>query len=284
MKKFKVLLLTTIVLSLGVTFLSTKIVKELNQYKSKKNEIAEVLNFENRILDVGEYIPFFGDGDSKLEEWDTLYKEATVHYNIALKYGFVLVIIVLLYAFLNYLTYQKTVDKARVLGIVFVFASLSFLYLGLQNPFLEVEAFSKDLELNAILTKTFEGRTYYLYQNKSVLELIKLLFGGGNFLVGMCVLFFSIVFPLFKLLASLIALIKPNTAIAKKSLSMINKLGKWSMADVFISAVYLAVFSFANMNVGVDTESNTLIGLYFFLAFVILSILSGQFLKQVVRN
>jgi len=284
MKQFKVLILSTILLAFGVTFLSTKIVIQLNQYKASKNEIAEVLNFENRILDVGEYIPFFGAGDSKLEEWDVLYKDASAYYDTALKYGFVLLIVVLLYAFINYLTYQKTVEKARVLGIVFVFASLSFLYLGLQNPFLEVEAFSKDLELNAIITKTFEGRTYYLYQNKSVLELIKLLFSGGNFLVGMCVLIFSLVFPLFKLIASLIALLKPNTLLAQKSVSIINKLGKWSMADVFISSVFLAVFSFASMNVGVDTDSNTLIGLYFFLAFVVLSIMSGQFLKQVVKN
>lgn len=285
MRNFKILILSTILLSFGVTYLSVNIVTELNEYKANKNQISEVLNFENRILDVGEYIPFFGDGDSKIEEWDVLYKKAAEHYDIALKYGFVLLVVVLIYAFVNYLTYQKTADKERVLGIVFVFAALSFLYLGLQNPFLEVEAFSKDLELDLkLVSKSFEGRTYYLYQNKSVLELIKLLFSGGNLLVGLCVLLFSIVFPLFKLMASLFALVWPKTSIAQRSLSIINKLGKWSMADVFISAVFLAVFSFANMNVGVDTASNTLIGLYFFLAFVVLSILSGQFLKHVITH
>jgi len=235
-------------------------------------------------LDVGEYIPFFGDGDKKLEEWDVLYKTASLQYDTALKYGFGLLVVVLIYAFINYLTYQNTIEKERVLGIVFIFGSLSFLYLGLQTPFLEVEAFSKDLEVNAILTKTFEGRTYYLYQNKSVFELIKLLFSGGNLLVGLCVVLFSIVFPLFKLFASLVAFLFPDTKPAQRSLSIINKLGKWSMADVFISAVFLAVFSFANMNVGVDTASNTLIGLYFFLAFVLLSIVSGEFLKHVITH
>jgi hypothetical protein len=284
MKKFSVLITTTVLLSFSVTFLSTKIVKQLNLYKSNKNEISEVLNFENRILDIGEYIPFLGDGDSKLEEWDMLYKEASIQYELALKYGFVLLVVVLIYTFINYLAYQRTIEKERVLGIVFVFASLSFLYLGLQNPFLEVEAYSKDLELSALVTKTFEGRTYYLYQNKSVMELIKLLFSGGNLLVGSCVVLFSIVFPLFKLFASLFVLVFPSTKIAQRSLSIINKLGKWSMADVFISAVFLSVFSFSNMNVGVDTSSNTLIGLYFFLAFVILSIVSGQFLKHVIKH
>jgi len=285
MKQFKILILTTILLSLGVTFLSTKIVIELNNYKANKNEIAELLNFENRILDGSEIIPFFGDGDSKNKEWDVLYKKASETYDTALKYSFVLLIVVLIYAFINYLTYQNTVDKSRVLGIVFIFAALSFLYLGLQNPMLEIEAYSKDLELGSgLFSKTFEGRTYYLYQNKSILELITLLFSGGNLLVGICVLVFSIIFPLFKLTASLIALLKPNTKMAQRSLSVINKLGKWSMADVFISAVFLAVFSFANMNLGVDTSSNTLIGLHFFLAFVLLSIVSGQFLKHVITH
>lgn len=284
MKKFSVLLITTIVLAFSVSVLSTKIITQLNLYKANKNEISEVLNFENRILDIGEYVPFFGDGDAKLEQWDVLYKAASVQYDVALKYGFGLLVVVLIYAFINYLAYQKTIEKERVLGIVFIFSALSFLYLGLQNPFLEVEAFSTDLELNAVLTKTFEGRTYYLYQNKSVFELITLLFNGGNLLVGLCVVLFSIVFPLVKLFASLYALLFPKTQLAQKSIGIINKLGKWSMADVFISAVFLAVFSFANMNVGVDTHSNTLIGLYFFLAFVLLSIVSGQFLKHVIKH
>jgi len=250
-----------------------------------KNEIADLLNLENRVLDGSEILPFFGNGESKLEEWDVLYKEASGEYDTALKYGFALLVVVLVYAFINYLIYQSTVEKRRVLGIVFIFAALSFLYIGLQTPFIEVEAYSIDFKLGSgLFSKTFEGRTYFLYQNKSVFELIKLLFTGGNLLVGLCVVLFSIVFPLFKLFVSLIALIKPNTKLALRSVSIINKLGKWSMADVFISAVFLAVFSFASMNVGIDTASNTLIGLYFFLAFVLLSIVSGQFLKHVITH
>ena len=69
-----------------------------------------------------------------------------------------------------------------------------------------------------------------------------------------------------------------------KSISIINKLGKWSMADVFVSSIFLSVFSFSNMNSGVDTASKTLIGIYFFLAFVVLSIISGVFLKKIVAT
>jgi hypothetical protein len=294
MKKFKVLIFSTLVLSVLVIFMSTLIVKQLNEYKANKEEIAEVLNFENRLMDVSEYaprilseyLPFLGEGeDGKIGEWDILRKKADQHYTLGLKYGFGLFVIVFIYALINYFWYQSIADKDRVLGIVFVFAAFSFLYLGLQTPFIEVEAFNIDLKIELGMldvSKTFDGRTYYLYQNKSVFQLIALLFKGGNVLVGLCLVLFSIVFPLIKLFASLYALSKPHTQIAKRSVSLINKLGKWSMADVFISSIFLAVFSFSNMNSGVDTASKTLIGIYFFLGFVLLSIISGSFFKKVV--
>ena len=292
MKNFKVLIGSSIVLWIVVVGLSAKIVTQLNHYKHNKEEIAEVLNFENRLLDAGEYmgdiLSIFDTGTEKISDWDKLRKKAEIQYSQALKLGFLLLVSVLIYMLINYFTYQSTPNKNQVLGIVFVSSALSFLFLGLQTPFIEVEAFNIDLTLTSgvfdALSKTFDGRTYYLYQNKSVFQLITLLFEGGNFLVGLCLVFFSIVFPLIKLLASLLILIKPKTSIAQKSVRIINKLGKWSMADVFIAAVFLAVFSFANMNVGVDTASKTLIGSYFFLAFVVLSIVSGVFLKDVVSN
>ena len=286
LKNYKTLIFSTVALFVFVLYLSIGVVGHLKNYKSNKDEIAEVLNFENRIMDAQEYVPFFSNTDDKINQWDKLNKKATVSYKKAIRLGYFLAFSVFAYLLVNYFVYQNF-ELNRVLGIAFIVGGLSFLYLGLQNPFLEIEAYSKDLKISANLIhidKTFDGRTYFLYQNKSVFELIKLLFTGGNILVGLCIVFFSIVFPLVKLSASLLVLIKPNSQASKKSINIINKLGKWSMADVFVSAVFLAVFSFTNMNNGVDTSSSTLIGLYFFFAFVLLSILSGVFLKKVVES
>jgi len=291
MKVFKVLIFSSITLVILVFIITIKEVEILNQYKTHKEEIAEVLNFENRLLDAREYIgelfSFLGNEDQKISDWGALNRKATVEYNTALKLGYLLYLGVFIYLLLNYFYYQHKTDKNRVLGIAFVLAALSFLYLGLQSPFLELEAFNKDLTLSSgifeSIGKTFEGRTYYLYQNKSVFQLIKLLFTGGNILVGFALLLFSVIFPIIKLTATLLAFVYPHSNLSNKSISIINKLGKWSMADVFVSAVFLAVFSFTNMNEGVDTSAQTLIGLYFFLSFVILSIISGNFLKKVVK-
>ena len=57
----------------------------------------------------------------------------------------------------------------------------------------------------------------------------------------------------------------------------VEKSGKWSMADVFVVAVFLAYLAFSNIQSGIQTESNTLPGLYFFLSYCLLSIMASTF-------
>lgn len=82
----------------------------------------------------------------------------------------------------------------------------------------------------------------------------------------------------------MIIFLNPGSKTSHRLAPAVIYLGKWSMADVFISAMFLAVFSFTNMNEGVETGSATLIGMYFFLAFAILSIFSGIALKKLVHK
>jgi len=64
----------------------------------------------------------------------------------------------------------------------------------------------------------------------------------------------------------------------------VGRIGKWSMADVFVVATFLSYLSFSNMNTGIDTEANTLVGLYFFLAYCILSITSSHIIELAVKK
>ena len=52
------------------------------------------------------------------------------------------------------------------------------------------------------------------------------------------------------------------------------------MADIFVAACFLAFLSFNNLNIGIQTESTTLIGLYFFLGYCLLSIGTYFILKR----
>ena len=72
----------------------------------------------------------------------------------------------------------------------------------------------------------------------SLLGGIRLLFAGGNLFIGMVVLIFSVVFPLWKLGVYWVG--TARLARGQKlgaSVRWVNQLGKWSMLDVFVLAV-----------------------------------------------
>ena len=56
------------------------------------------------------------------------------------------------------------------------------------------------------------------------------------------------------------------------------------MADVFVAASFLVYLSFNNMNVGVENESKPLFGIYFFMAYVIISITASIFVWLAIRR
>jgi len=119
---------------------------------------------------------------------------------------------------------------------------------------------------------------YFYYQSKSIYQLIELLFKEKNWLVGISILLFSIIIPIIKLLFILI--LSFNKTPNKKLTAVFSFIGKWSMADVFVASCFLAFLSFSNMNVGIDTKSKVLYGLYFFFCYVVLSILMGSLIKK----
>ncbi len=297
MKQFSVLTISSTVLVALSIVLTTIIVKDLNQYKIEKEEIASVLNFENRILTSAEWNPFSDASEEMAETFKTLRAESDQTYENGVIYSLYLFLAVLIYLGLNVFLYFKSKVKFRAIGMALIISSLCFIYLGLQTPFLEIEAFNTDLKLTLYFDdiplisylnldpydKVFDGKTYYFYQNKSVFQIIKLLFTGGNVVVGLCLVFFSVVFPLFKLFSSLFVLMYPKSDRAPLFEKIIAWIGKWSMADVFVAGIFLAFFSFTNMNVGVETDATTLIGLYYFVCFVILSISSSYFLKKSIE-
>ncbi len=285
MKSFRLLFLSFIGLAIGVFFLTALIEGRVTAYKHVKEDIAEQLSFKERLASISGWIPFTGEGDEAVETWLTLEKKATAKYKAGLAYAAILVALVFLFVALNVLAYRNTTKKYQAFGMVMIFSALSFLYLGLKLPLIEIMAYNKDLTFDlSIYSHTFDGRVYYLYQNKSILQLIGILYTGGNFLVAIILMVVSVVFPLVKLIVSLVILMGPEKEKNKKRYIFIRNLGKWSMADVLIAAIFLAFFAYSNMEVGVDLGSETLIGTYFYLIFVALSINSGQYLKKAMKQ
>ncbi len=122
----------------------------------------------------------------------------------------------------------------------------------------------------------FEGRIYYYFQSKSVDSIIKLLYKDGNNTIANVILAFSVIIPLFKLLVTTLLLYWEKARQNKVVTIILTLIGKWSMADVFVTGVFVAYFSFHSMHMGqIETESSVLVGFYYFLSYAVVSILAS---------
>lgn len=211
--------------------------------------------------------------------------KATMAYENSIQWAYYELYLAIGFITLSCLIYFNSPLFKPALAYTLIIIALAALVIGLFTPMLEIEAYLTDftvptetLDLSLIeFQKTFEGRVYLQYENKSLAHLVVVLFNDGNFAVGITILMFSIVVPLAKLLLSLMTIFskgKANNVVH----FIIHKLAKWSMLDVFVVAMFLAYLSFNSLNPG-TTFSSTLVGLYFFMAYCMLSIASSYFIN-----
>jgi hypothetical protein len=176
--------------------------------------------------------------------------------------------------------------------------SILLLVLGISLPMIVL-----DVRLNAFefllfgQPLAFEEQTMF-FQSKSILDVTQNLLEGRTIdlkIVGIMVLCFSVIFPVIKLILSGIYLAIPklqNSALVK---GLIFHLGKWSMADVFVVALFMAyvgLYGLINTQLekleqnksgfAVETVNYTHLeyGALFFTTYCILSIVLGVILSR----
>ncbi len=140
--------------------------------------------------------------------------------------------------------------------------------------------------LMIIVHKNIEylGDVILSFESKSILGSIEKLYNGGNIPIAITILIFSILIPTLKTFSLLFVSIYERRPFATKMVHFFKYLGKWSMLDVFVVALLLVFLT----SQGTDTSrAKAEIGIYFFLAYVILSmgasIVAEKMLKE-VRN
>ena len=310
-------------------FYAESIIEHGNSYKETMHEHVEVLDFNKRLLSSKEWL---ASGFNSDYEWDkkrtvseSLLREAESEYHLAIKESKMLIFISIGFLLIVFILYVRGDFFRKAMAGCLLALSISYLYVGIFTPMLEISAFSEDLtipiELDtelvskpisdglnyaSELTKeyigldlgttdpldyslfkkdvVFKGRTYYFHQSKSIADLIGILFKDKNYVVAWAILAFSVLLPVLKIIITLlITFIKP---LRKNSgfLVFVKIIGKWSMADVFVAASFLVFLSFNNMNVGVQNDSKVLFGLYFFLAYVVISITASIFVWFAIRR
>jgi len=193
--------------------------------------------------------------------------------------------------FLLYFLFRSSASTALYYSIL-VLAAIVLLIGGATTPMIDIDARVLELAFSIMGEEIAFKDQVLFFQSKSILDVVRILieYGGiQTIFVGVLILAFSILFPLSKILASLFAIWNPAKLRENSFLNWLAlKSGKWSMADVFVVAIFMAYIGFDSilsnqlsqiagggkaLNV-VTTEDHTSLqmGFYLFTAYCILSL------------
>ena len=155
------------------------------------------------------------------------------------------------------------ITSLRDFTIIISIGGLISLVAGLFTPIMMI-TIHKNVEHIGDIILTMDS--------KGVLGSINKLFENGDLVVAGVLLIFSIILPLLKTLSMLFVAIFINIRSAHTIVHFFKLIGKWSMADVFVVSTFLVYLSASK---GDMSRAETMMGIYFFLAYVIISMLAS---------
>ena len=124
--------------------------------------------------------------------------------------------------------------------------------------------------------KVGSGPFVLVNQSYSILSLVENLYDTKNYLVSFLVLLFSVIVPVTKGVGLLSLFFIQHAQVQSRLYRVISAIGKWSMADVFILAVYMGVLaSKGNQYMDIQLQA----GFFYFLTYCIVSLGGIQCMK-----
>jgi len=121
------------------------------------------------------------------------------------------------------------------------------------------------------------GKLEFVLQHevRGIAAIIRELFTSGHWIIGGFLLLFSILTPLTK--ASLTFFLTASRSKSRnyKIGQFLHSIGKWSMADVFVAGVLLALYALKAQEA---TKSIPCLGLYYFIGYCLLSLTTTELL------
>lgn len=165
---------------------------------------------------------------------------------------------------------------------------LNIAALGLFFPGILLPMFAMNMEMAAVFNRS-ELTSSLVDKELSIMATVSELWSDDRLLVAGLIFFFSVCIPLLKTsLVSLAYFLKCQHK-EKKILGFIAAIGKWSMADVFVVAIFLAIlstnhaetanshqFSVFGLKMAIDISTQTLSaagqGFYFFSGYCLVSL------------
>ena len=186
------------------------------------------------------------------------------------------------------------------LFIMSVLASLLILAAGLTAPMIEIDARFQEVNFLLVGEEIAFNDQVIFFQSKSIVDVVSILLDTGKLdsvLVGVLILAFSIIFPVAKLLSTQLYLAGSEGMRQNKLITFFAfKSGKWSMADVYVIAIFMAYIGFQGILdnqlsiLNIQTESLVSLstnrtslqpGFILFIAFVLFSLLLSLILQKI---
>lgn len=178
--------------------------------------------------------------------------------------------------------------------------ALTLIAFGLFIPGILLPMFNLSMDMNVAVTGT-DIKSSLVNKELSIINTVKELWHQNRYLVSILIFVFSILIPAMKTSALTFVFFAKSQVIRKQVAHLIAAIGKWSMADVFVVAVFLAVLStnhaetaeqhqltFFGMSIKFEVSSQTISmvgdGFYYFTAYCLLSILGSQILLSSVKK
>jgi hypothetical protein len=216
-------------------------------------------------------------------------------YRLALiEIGIVVVFLSLWAFFMRYRYLHNLLFSASVLLGLIVLVS------GLTAPMIEIDARIKEMSFFLLGEKLMFNDQIIFFQSKSIVDVVHILITNGHWdsmVVGVLILIFSILFPLAKLIGSRFYLVGNSGWRTSRFVRFFAlKSGKWSMADVYVVAIFMAYIGFksildnqlANLNfntqslASISTNETTLQpGFMLFICYVIYSLILSSLLEKI---
>lgn len=173
------------------------------------------------------------------------------------------------------------------LGFIFTLVAIILFVPGIVLPMFA-------LSMDMLVSMTGAGFDSNLIDKElSILNTVSELWHQERFLVAALIFIFSVLIPISKAILLCIAYFIKNALRQKRVTHLVAMIGKWSMADVFVVAIFLAVLStnhsetteqheitFFGMSLAFELSSQTLsnvgAGFYYFVAYCIVALLGSQ--------
>ena len=184
----------------------------------------------------------------------------------------------------------KDLSRSQIVGIALAVIAVFLLVPGVLQPIISIKIETNvDASLAQFTSKNLD-------KTRSIVGTVQDLYQSGDTFVAFLILFFSVLVPACKSGLVGIALFS-ETLKRKKIIAFIDLIGKWSMADVFVVAIFICFLSTVGQG---HTENHNIVafgmripvrmatvmssrlepGFYFFLSYCLCSLASLHFLRK----